>query len=418
MLIVQPSAKSARSRKSSRSGKASKIGLAIAGGGPIGGMYELGALRAMDEALDGLDMTNFDVYVGVSSGAFLAAGLANRMDTAEMCRVFLTNVTDQERFRPEIFLRPAFGEYGKRLAAIPRTLLGWIGDLATHPLDTNFTDVFGRLGALIPTGLFDNDEIEQFLRNLFEAHGRTNDFRELSRKLYVIGVELDTGSTVRFGSPGFDHIPISRAIQASSALPGLYPPVEIEGKFYVDGALRRTLHASVALDAGADLVLGINPLVPFDAALAAVNQRKMPKNLTDNGLPAVLSQTFRTLLKSRMQVGLDKYHSQYENADLMVFEPSADDVDMFFTNPFSYSMRQLVAEHAHRATLDDLAARYDEVAPIFARHGITLRRDVIDDPERNLMAGLGERTRRTNVTARLRHALDDLDRAIQQRGKR
>ncbi len=381
-------------------------------------MYELGALRAMDEALDGLDMTNFDVYVGVSSGAFLAAGLANRMDTAEMCRVFLTNVTDQERFRPEIFLRPAFGEYGKRLAAIPRTLLGWIGDLATHPLDTNFTDVFGRLGALIPTGLFDNDEIEQFLRNLFEAHGRTNDFRELSRKLYVIGVELDTGSTVRFGSPGFDHIPISRAIQASSALPGLYPPVEIEGKFYVDGALRRTLHASVALDAGADLVLGINPLVPFDAALAAVNQRKMPKNLTDNGLPAVLSQTFRTLLKSRMQVGLDKYHSQYENADLMVFEPSADDVDMFFTNPFSYSMRQLVAEHAHRATLDDLAARYDEVAPIFARHGITLRRDVIDDPERNLMAGLGERTRRTNVTARLRHALDDLDRAIQQRGKR
>lgn len=406
MLTVQASTKPIRKRRHPR------IGLAVAGGGPIGGMYELGALRAMDEAMDGLDMTALDVYVGVSSGAFLASGLANRLDTAEMSRIFLTEVTDQERFRPEIFLRPAFSEYAKRLAAIPRTLLGWLGDLATHPLDSNFTDVFGRLGALIPTGLFDNNEIEYFLRKLFESHGRTNDFRELPRKLYVIGVELDTGKTVRFGSEGFEHVPISRAIQASAALPGLYPPVEIDGKYYVDGALRRTLHASVALEAGADLVIGVNPLVPFDAALALANHRKVPESLADNGLPAVLSQTFRTMLKSRMQVGLDKYQKSHEHADLLVFEPSADDVEMFFTNPFSYTMRQRVAEHAYRATLDDLSARYAEVAPIFARHGITLRRDVIDDPERSLMVGIGRRPRRTDVTARLRHALDDLDRAI------
>lgn len=412
MLTVQASTKPIRKRSRPR------IGLAVAGGGPIGGMYELGALRAMDEAMEGLDMTGLDVYVGVSSGAFLASGLANRLDTAEMCRIFLTEVTDQERFRPEIFLRPAMGEYAKRVAAIPRTLLGWLGDLATHPLDTNFTDVFGRLGALIPTGLFDNNEIEHFLRKLFEAHGRTNDFRKLSRKLFVIGVELDTGKTVRFGSEGLDHVPISRAIQASAALPGLYPPVEIDGRYYVDGALRRTLHASVALEAGAELVLGINPLVPFDASLATANLRKVPDSLVDSGLPAVLSQTFRTMLKSRMQVGLDKYQKTHERADLLVFEPSPDDVEMFFTNPFSYTMRQRVAEHAYRATLDDLAARYDEVAPIFARHGITLRRDIINDPERSLMEGLGRRPRRTDVTARLRHALDDLDRAIHERKRR
>ncbi len=412
MLTVQASTKPIRKRRRPR------IGLAVAGGGPIGGMYELGALRAMDEAMDGLDMTDVDVYVGVSSGAFLASGLANRLDTAEMCRIFLTDVTDQERFRPEIFLRPAMAEYGKRVAAIPRTLLGWLGDLATHPLETNFTDVFGRLGALIPTGLFDNNEIEHFLRKLFESHGRTNDFRELPRKLFVIGVELDTGKTVRFGDEGYDHIPISRAIQASAALPGLYPPVEIDGKYYVDGALRRTLHASVALETGAELVLGINPLVPFDAALATANHRKVPDSLVDNGLPAVLSQTFRTMLKSRMQVGLDKYQKTHERADLLVFEPSPDDVEMFFTNPFSYTMRQRVAEHAYRATLDDLSARYDELAPIFARHGVALRRDIIDDPERSLLEGLGRRPRRTDVTARLRHALDDLDRAIQAQKRR
>jgi predicted acylesterase/phospholipase RssA len=64
--------------------------LAIAGGGPIGGMYELGALRALDEAIEGLDLTRLEVYVGVSSGAFLAAGLANRISTAEMHRIFIT----------------------------------------------------------------------------------------------------------------------------------------------------------------------------------------------------------------------------------------------------------------------------------------------------------------------------------------
>ena len=40
-----------------------RIGLALGGGGPLGGIYEIGALRALDEALDGLDFNNIDVYV-------------------------------------------------------------------------------------------------------------------------------------------------------------------------------------------------------------------------------------------------------------------------------------------------------------------------------------------------------------------
>jgi predicted acylesterase/phospholipase RssA len=90
-----------------------RIGLAVAGGGPIGGMYELGALRALDEAVDGLDLSRLDCYVGVSSGAFLAAGLANRIGTEEMCRIFLTGDSDDVQFRPETFMRPALFEYAK-----------------------------------------------------------------------------------------------------------------------------------------------------------------------------------------------------------------------------------------------------------------------------------------------------------------
>src|SRR5210317_2000960 len=58
-----------------------KTGLAIAGGGPLGAIYELGALRALDESVDGLKLHELDVYVGVSSGALIAAGVANRMTT-------------------------------------------------------------------------------------------------------------------------------------------------------------------------------------------------------------------------------------------------------------------------------------------------------------------------------------------------
>lgn len=411
MLIVQPASRPSRRRKQKAS-----IGLAVAGGGPIGGMYELGALRAMEEALEGLDLTSLDVYVGVSSGAFLSAGLANRLSTAEMCRIFLTHDSDQAQFRPETFLRPAIGEYGRRLLRVPRVLAGWVSDLVTKPLDTDWSDVFGRLGTLIPTGLFDNRAIEGFLRSVFESHGRTNDFRELRRKLFVVSVDLDTGQTVRFGAEHFDHVPISRAVQASAALPGLYPPVEIDGCWYVDGALRRTLHASVALEEGCDLVIGVNPLVPFDAGLAQRNGRAVPESLMEGGLPAVLSQTFRTLLRSRMQVGIEKYQRQYEKSDLVLFEPNPDDVEMFFTNVFSYQSRVRVAEHAYRATLSDLATRSEQLAPLFARHGLRLRPEVINDRNRELMSSLGMRPhRRTDATSRLRRALDELDQSISTR---
>ena len=54
---------------SSVSGKP-KIALALAGGGPLGAMYEIGVLMALDESLDGLDLNAMDIYVGVSAGVF------------------------------------------------------------------------------------------------------------------------------------------------------------------------------------------------------------------------------------------------------------------------------------------------------------------------------------------------------------
>ena len=407
MLLLQ------RASKRRRSG--GRIGLAVAGGGPIGGMYELGALRALDDAIEGLDLTRLDVYVGVSSGAFLAAGLANRMSTADMARVFLAGSRDDVRFRPEAFLRPAFQEYARRVASMPRILMECWNDILRHPGEPALGEALGRLAQVVPAGLFDNAEVERFLRDAFSRKGRSNDFRTLGRPLYVVAVDLDNGEAVRFGAPGWDDVPISRAIQASSALPGLYPPVEVRGRHFVDGALRRTMHASVALDHGVDLLFGLNPLVPFAAGGMDGGEHR-PERLSDGGLPVVLSQTFRTLLQSRVQVGMAKYPTQYAHADQVVFEPDPTDSEMFFANVFSYSSRQRLSEHAYRTTLRDLGARRDELAPVLRRHGLSLRPAVLDDPARGMLAGLPPAARGgTEATARLRRALDDLDAAVHPR---
>ena len=69
-----------------------RIGLALAGGGPLGAVYEIGALGALEEALTGIDFTDCHGYVGVSAGAFIAAGLANGIRPRELCASFIENV--------------------------------------------------------------------------------------------------------------------------------------------------------------------------------------------------------------------------------------------------------------------------------------------------------------------------------------
>lgn len=407
MLHLQE-ARRVRSRKHRH-----RIGLAVAGGGPVGGIYEMGALRALDEAIDGLDLTRLDVYVGVSSGAFLAAGLANRVGSDEMCRMFITEESPEHQFRPEMFLKPAFFEYIRRLGSLPRIVGECLVDLITSPGSVGWSESLGRLGAAIPTGLFDNEGIERYLRGIFDAPGRSNDFRALDRPLYVIAVDLDTGHAVRFGTKDAPNVPISKAVQASSALPGFYPPVEIDGRFYVDGALQRTLHASVALDEDLDLLLALNPLVPFDASALRDRGDEPPGSLVDGGLPRVMSQTIRAMLYSRMRVGFGKYDKSYDHSDLVLFQPDPDDAEMFFTNVFSFSSRRHLCEHAYQTTLADLRNRRELLAPVLARHGMRLRDDILDDAQRTVWDGLeGTRPPNSTVLSRLHRALHELERVL------
>lgn len=393
-----------------------KIGLALAGGVLGGAIYEIGALRALDEVLDGFDFNDAHIYVGVSAGAFLAACLANNLTTAQMCRAIVSSEPGEHPFVAETFLTPAFSRVGGSAGSLPRLLFEAIQDYVARPAEKSFLGSLTRLARSLPVGLFDSEPIHRYLERIWSIKNRTDDFRKLGKHLVVVATDLDSGQAVRFGEPGFDHIPISKAIQASSALPGIYPPVDIEGRHYVDGVLIKTLHASVALEAGAELVLCINPIVPVDTVRARGAGFEGNPNLLSWGLPAVLSQALRTLIHSRLEIGMATYKTKFPNADVVLFEPDSDDHRMFFTNIFGFSERRAVADHAYRTTRRELLRRAPELGPQLAKHGITLRTDLLEDLDRDLWEsvgpGVGRHDRKLSTSAvadRLDSALDRLD---------
>ena len=404
MLTPQPAIQPKRT--SSR-----RFGVALAGGGPLGAFYELGALHAISEGIAGLDITNCSTYIGVSSGSMVAAGLANGLSTVEMGRMFITNEAIEFPLPPGILLRPALAEYAARLAGAPRAILQAVLQYLSDPWHQTLAGSVSSLGKAVPTGLFDNLPLERFLEELFTTGGRTNDFRRLRNQLYIVATDLDSGESVRFGEPGADHVSISRAVQASTALPGLYPPVRIGRRYYVDGALIRTMNASIALEQGADFVICINPLVAFNSRHGG--RRRLTRNLMEGGLPVVLSQTFRALIQSRMYVGMASYRGRYPQADLLLFEPDRNDERMFFVNVFRYADRQRLVDHAYERTRRDLLRHARELEPVLARHGLALRHDVLEDPHRHFRTAIEqERRDRREVFQRLDHTLDELQDAL------
>ena len=384
---------------------APRIALALAGGGPLGAIYEIGALCALDEALEGLDFNRLHHYVGVSAGGFIAAGLANGITPRELCAAFIqSDNSSNEVFDPAWLMVPAYGEFARRAAMLPGLVASalWRGTLGRKSL----LHSIGRLGPGLPTGIFSNEQIDLRLAQLFSRPGRTNDFRKLEARLTLVATNLDTGEAAPFGRPGWDHVPISKAVQASSALPGLFPPVQIDHQHFVDGALKKTLHASVALQEGVDLMLCLNPLVPFHSGETAIPR------IADGGLPAVLSQTFRSLIHSRMALGMKHYERAYPGTDIVLIEPDHRDAELYLANTFSYGQRRHLAEHAYQQTRAMLRADRGALSAKLARHGIGLRAEVLDDRRRRLVSLSQPGGRVAEAVASLHQVLDDLGHAL------
>lgn len=402
-MTSRPTTSAPHSRDSAPSSTAIKIGLACAGGGIEGAVYEIGALCALEEAIEGVDFTKAHVYVGVSAGAIITSSLANGISPRQMSRAILSRQPRVHPITPSTFFTPAYREYARRVASVPGRMAAMLWDYAWQPRDISIGGSLSRITELLPVGVFDNSPIREYMQQNFAYDDRSDRFSELNSRLRIVATDLDSSKSVVFGSPGREQVPISLAVQASTALPAIYTPVEIDGRYYIDGVAQRTVHASVAMDEGADFTICINPIVPYEAAESAMKAGDpLEEMLVRRGLPAVLSQTFRTMIHSRMNVGISRYKHQqsYAGRDIIVIEPKTTDSRMFFTNIFSFSSRQEVCEYAYQSTRAFLREQAETLERTLQKHGLGLRKAALSQENRTLYSHPPQRPGHALHTAR------------------
>jgi predicted acylesterase/phospholipase RssA len=342
-----------------------KVALVCAGGGITGAVYEIGCLRALEDLLD-RSMLDLDLYVGISGGAFVASLLANGLSPRQLYDEVAARSRTPFGVAEAPLFRLGLGEYLKRTSAAPRV----IADAVLAALSRegrSAADAFFTLFQLLPPGLLDNSGVQEYLARLFRDHGRTDHFRDLHRELIVVAVDLDTGDAVPFGEKGWRDVSISKAVQASTALPGLYRPIRIGGRDYVDGGVKKTAHINLAIQRGADLVICLNPIVPI---LNNVSDGPLRGHLSNRGPTWVLDQVLRITLHGRMQYGLERYQSEHPEVDILIMQPTRDDMRMFRYNIMRYSARHIVAQHGYRSAKRQFVEREAEYRALLKRHGI------------------------------------------------
>jgi predicted acylesterase/phospholipase RssA len=396
----------ARPRAASRRGKRDrKVALVCAGGGVTGAVYEIGCLRALDELL-GRSVVDLDLYVGVSGGAFVASLMAAGVTPGEL----FDEITNPARRPLGVLPAPIYHfdafEFVRRSVRAPK-LFGQALISAMNGEGRDFSDVALSAFELLPPGLMDTSGIGRFLHDVFTSRLRGDRFADLARQLFVVAVDLDSGEAVAFGQNGWRSVPVSKAVEASTALPGLYRPVRIGGRDYVDGGVKKTAHINLAIQNGADLVICINPIVPF---LNDTADGPLRGHLSNHGITWVLDQVMRIMLHGRMVYGLERYRRESPQVDILLIEPTRDDLRMFGYHIMRFGARRSVAEHGYRTALEYFRRNEARCRRLFARHGITMAdpRRVADLPPRH--------PHRSDLARALDASLDRLESRLGSRG--
>jgi predicted acylesterase/phospholipase RssA len=408
-----------------------RVSLVLAGGAVTGGAYKLGGLKALDDFLVNRKTTDFDIYVGLSAGAFLAAPLAGGVTPPEMLRSLDGTSEDFTYLSPLDFYRLNTAEFAQkpleflvdlvtyfpnavyefisRTPELVRALREPLANAGRRPSLANLVEcakpVIDAIGsarefpfplAYLPSGMFDNAPLERYLRENIERRGMTNDFRVLHRlrgvELYIVAMNLDTAERVVFGHDEDTSVTISEAVQASTALPGFYKPARLKGFDYVDGGVRRTANIDVAIEHGADLVICYNPFRPFSNSVV---RRYIPERneyvregrpLADQGMLTVLNQVLRTLLHSRLQLGIRQYQDDpHFEGDIILLEPGESDLTFFKMAPLNLWAGRSAGAHGYLSVTQSIETHYELIRQILQSYGVLMtRKEVREGLERLL----------------------------------
>ncbi|MCW3039217.1 MAG: patatin-like phospholipase family protein [Solirubrobacterales bacterium] len=361
----------ARQRK-----RRSKTALVLGGGGFTGGVYEIGALRALDLLSVNRTVNEFDVYVGTSSGAFLAAMVANGVTPEEMMRVVNRQVPTPFRdIDLGQLLRPNVREFARTGALLPWRLLSLARQLAPRLGSVTAMDIVLGLAEALPSGLYSGSGVEQYVRTVLEDPDRTDDFRVLERELYLTATDLDTCERIVFGSAGWDDVPISTAVRASTAMPMVYRPAKVRDRELVDGGIVSTTNLDIAVEAGAKLVVVINPLVPYVNDFTKTVPTLLgarPRHVSDMGFPQIGYQAFKLVAYQRLHEMAKQWEDRYPGVDIVLVEPDPDDELMFQTSMLDVGARTDIARHGFQSVTLKLTEDYDRFAEVCGKHGVEI----------------------------------------------
>ena len=342
-----------------------KTALVLSGGAISGGAFKLGGLQALSSFMLNRKIREFDMYVGVSAGALLATFLANGVSAEELTKsmegrkgqidpiplsaIYLPNYM-------EFILNP-LQTFGNAATFIPRYLFHFLAannvfrkefralgmEFISHPNHENFQRFFRYCllktesghkkhflrWKFLPNGFFSTERFQRAIRKNLEKNDLCNDFESLyeqrKNKLYIIATNLNTAQREIFGYGHNDHVPISKAMEASIALPLFYKPVKIDDIDYVDGAVVKTTSIDLAIQKGADLIICYNPFRPFNHEIFCerCEEGQTHLDIAEDGIYAVFNQVIRTLLHSRLMHGINSYRNNPDfKGDVIVIEPT------------------------------------------------------------------------------------------------
>jgi NTE family protein len=353
----------------------SKTALVLGGGGFTGGVYEIGALRALDLLAVNSTVNNFDIYVGTSAGSFVAGMLSNGITPDEMMQVLNKRVPSElEDLDLDKVLSPNYLGFLQKAAALPLRSAELLRSVL-RVREISAIDLGMALAETLPTGLYSGSGIGDYVERVLADAGRANDFRLMDRQLYITATDLDTTERIVFGEKRWDDVPISKAIECSTALPMIYKPVNLKGRQLVDGGIRSTTNVDIAVEQGAKFIVVVNPIVPFvndfEKTIPTMLGTRV-RRVSDMGMPAIANQTFRIMSHARLHQAVEQWREKYPGVDIILIEPEPNDELMFGTPIMDYSQRLRIARHGFESVTAKLAEDYEEFEEIAKRHGLEI----------------------------------------------